>query len=300
MINIKKYNLVELKDFPFDSEELTLKFISINNWRTLDQNRHGNDPVNHIYILRPMLNREDVDFIFLGWGGKVQEFNMMGWSQDVKNPSNPSIPIVFEFNFHLVRIASFYMYKIVFPLWLITIASMVTFAIDPRELQGRVDVLFTLLLSTIALLYVVQEQIPKISFLTIIDKIVNATLLHLALSVLFSYLVSIMPEPDRMNLILAVTNQVGYWIGNMVLLIPPYIRFRETIRGFVKKKIEIDENRRLSTSATGASSLLLIGDEDNKRDRRSVHVAMRRSFAVKYNRPSVLNMLKNAEECNGG
>lgn len=73
------------------------------------------------------------------------------------------------------------------------------------------------------------------------------------------------------------------------------IRFRETIRGFVKKKIEIDENRRLGTSATGASSLLLVGDEDKNRDRRSIHVAMRRSFAVRYNHPSVLNMLRSHE-----
>lgn len=76
---------VELKDFPFDAEQLTLKFISINNWRTLDQTRHGNDPVNHVYILRPMLDREDVDFFAPGWGGKIQEFDMLRWSQDVKN-----------------------------------------------------------------------------------------------------------------------------------------------------------------------------------------------------------------------
>ena len=221
---------MELKDFPFDAEELTLKFISINNWRTLDQTRHGNDPVNHVYILRPMLDRKDVDFFVPGWGGKIQEFNMLRWSQDVKNTSNPAFPIVFKFNFHLVRIASFYVYKILFPLWLITISSMVTFGIDPQDLQGRLEVLFTLMLSTIALMYVVQEQIPKISFLTMIDKIVNATLFNLALSVLFSYLVSTVPDSGRMNMIMSVTNQVVYWIANIAFIIPPYMRFRKTIK----------------------------------------------------------------------
>ena len=155
---------------------------------------------------------------------------MLRWSQDVKNTSNPAFPIVFKFNFHLVRIASFYVYKILFPLWLITISSMVTFGIDTQDLQGRLEVLFTLMLSTIALMYVVQEQIPKISFLTMIDKIVNATLFNLALSVLFSYLVSTVPDSGRMNMIMSVTNQVVYWIANIAFIIPPYMRFRKTIK----------------------------------------------------------------------
>ena len=266
-----------LKDFPFDSEELSLKFISINNWRTLDQTRHGNDPVNHVYVLRPMLDREDVDFFLLGWGGKVQEFNMLGWSQDVKNPEIPSIPIVFKFDIHLVRMASFYVYKVLFPLWLITITSMATFAIDPLDLQGRLEVLFTLLLSTIALLYVVQESIPKISFLTMVDKIVNATLLNLALSVLFSYLISRTSNPAEMNLILAIANQVVYWAVNVFLIMPPYMRFRKKIRDFVKKQEEIDEIRRM-----GIAAAALVGNDNEQDAGQSVHVAMRKSFAARY------------------
>ena len=265
-----------LKDFPFDSEELSLKFISINNWRTLDQTRHGNDPVNHVYILRPMLDRDDVDFFLLGWGGKIQEFNMLGWSQDVKNPEIPSIPIIFKFDIHLVRMASFYVYKVLFPLWLITITSMATFAIDPLDLQGRLEVLFTLLLSTIALLYVVQESIPKISFLTMVDKIVNSTLLNLALSVLFSYLISRTSNPADINLIMAIANQVVYWAINVFLIMPPYMRFRKKIRDFVKKEEECEEIRRLGASLVG---------NDNEQDGQlgqSVHVAMRKSFAARF------------------
>lgn len=257
-----------LKDFPFDSEELSLKFISINNWRTLDQTRHGNDPVNHVYILRPMLDRDDVDFFLLGWGGKIQEFNMLGWSQDVQNPEIPTIPIIFKFDIHLVRMASFYVYKVLFPLWLITITSMATFAIDPLDLQGRLEVLFTLLLSTIALVYVVQESIPKISFLTMVDKIVNATLLNLASSVLFSYLISRTSNPGEINLIMAIANQVVYWAVNVFLITPPYMRFRKKIRDFVKKEEEIEEIRRLGTFEQGGG--------------QSVHVAMRKSFAARF------------------
>lgn len=53
------YNPMDLRDFPFDNDELEMKFITICNWRTLDGSRFGNDPVKRVYSLEPMLNRKD-------------------------------------------------------------------------------------------------------------------------------------------------------------------------------------------------------------------------------------------------
>jgi hypothetical protein len=63
------YNPMDLEDFPFDADELEMKFISISNWRTLDGTRYGNNPCSRIYTLHPMLKRKDVPFLILGWGG---------------------------------------------------------------------------------------------------------------------------------------------------------------------------------------------------------------------------------------
>ena len=87
--------IMELVDFPYDTEIVGLKFISINNWRTLDGKRHGNDPVNQIYYLKAMLDRDDVDFFIHGFS-KVQEFEMLGWGQNVINPGSPMFPMVFK------------------------------------------------------------------------------------------------------------------------------------------------------------------------------------------------------------
>ena len=64
---------MDLIGFPFDTDDLEMKFISICNWRTLDGSRHGNDPCNKVYKLCPMENSPGVDFFFLGWGGKVSD-----------------------------------------------------------------------------------------------------------------------------------------------------------------------------------------------------------------------------------
>jgi len=221
------FSRMSLKEFPFDNVDLHMKFISICNWRTLDQSRHGNDPCNQLYILEPMADKAGVNFFLLGWGGKVNEFNMLGWSREVVNSAdNSAIPIIFTFKIHLVRMANFYIFKVLFPLWIIVLTSLAPYALDTRDAQGRLELVFTLLLTTIALLYVVQESIPKISFLTLVDKIVIATLLSLALSVLFCVLISTSSYPERLNWILATANQVLYWVANIFLIVPPYLRYR--------------------------------------------------------------------------
>ena len=58
------YNPMDLRDFPFDNDELEMKFITICNWRTLDGSRFGNDPVKRVYSLEPMLNRKDGEYMW--------------------------------------------------------------------------------------------------------------------------------------------------------------------------------------------------------------------------------------------
>ena len=151
------YNPMDLKQFPFDMDDLELKFISICNWRTLDESRHGNDPVNQIYVLQPMHEKKGVDFFLLGWGGKINEFLMLGYTEKTTNTADdPSKPIVFQFDIHLGRKAQYYILKILLPLWLIVVTSLAPYGIETDDYQGRLEVIFTLLLSTVALLYVVQ------------------------------------------------------------------------------------------------------------------------------------------------
>ena len=61
-----------------------------------------------------LLYNYTVPFFFFGWGGKVSEFSILGWSQNVINPSvnDPEKPITFKFDIHLVRKAQYYYLKI--------------------------------------------------------------------------------------------------------------------------------------------------------------------------------------------
>jgi hypothetical protein len=90
--------------------------------------------------------------------GKIPEFQIFGWSQNVTIPDDAAAPMCFKFDFHLVRKAQYYYLKVMLPLWLLVATSLSAFGIDNNDLSGRLQVLVTLLLSTIAFLYVVQES----------------------------------------------------------------------------------------------------------------------------------------------
>ena len=117
----------------------------------------------------------------------------------------------------------------VLPLWLLILTSLSPYGIETDDLQGRLEVLVTLLLSTIAFLYIVQESIPKMSHLTVIDKVVIASLVSLVAAVLFSVIISFAPNPEILNWVLAIANQVLYWAANVILVGPPHRRYKKYI-----------------------------------------------------------------------
>lgn len=113
--------------------------------------------------------------------GKIPEFQILGWAQKVTIPDDPTIPMCFKFDIHLFRKEAFYYLKVMLPLWLLVITSVAAYGIEPEELASRLEVLVTLLLSAIAFLYIVQESIPKINHLTVIDKVVILSLVTVSL-----------------------------------------------------------------------------------------------------------------------
>lgn len=143
----------------------------------------------------------------------------------------------------------------VLPLWLLVLTSLSPYGIETDDLQGRLEVLVTLLLSTIAFLYIVQESIPKMSHLTVIDKVVIASLVALVLAVLFSFIISISSIPETLNWILAVANQVLYWAANIILVGPPHRRYKEYIADMEARQAQ----KELTTSGHLKPGMLLMG-----------------------------------------
>ena len=111
------------------------------------------------------------------------------------------------------------------------------------------------------------------------DKVVLATLISLALSVLFSYFISRSPNATRLNFILAVTNQVLFWIANIVLLVPPYYRYKQHIAKMeAKGRTAGNESTRRLMGGTGSRGKSYRFEESVMNGRSGMK---RRSFALR-------------------
>ncbi len=69
----------------------------------------------------------------------------------------------------VTRNYGFYLLKVMMPLLLITVASWSVFWIDPREFSTQIGIAFTNLLTVVALLLVINDTLPRVGYLTMMD-----------------------------------------------------------------------------------------------------------------------------------
>lgn len=70
---------------------------------------------------------------------------------------------------NIQRNSGFYIFKVMVPLLLITIASWSVFWINPQEFSTQIGIAFTNLLTIVALLLVINDSLPKVGYLTFMD-----------------------------------------------------------------------------------------------------------------------------------
>ena len=70
------------------------------------------------------------------------------------------------------RLAGYWIFNVVLPLFIVTSSMFVSYALGPDELSDRSSITLTALLAMVAFKYVVAGKLPDISYATIIDKYV--------------------------------------------------------------------------------------------------------------------------------
>ena len=99
------------------------------------------------------------------------------------NPLNDSIYSGIEVVVEIERDYQYYIFKVIAPIILILLVCWSVFWIHPRELESKLTITIICLLSLIAYNFVIDADLPKLSYLTIIDYII-----------LLSYLFSTVPN----------------------------------------------------------------------------------------------------------
>merc|ERR1712032_1753388 len=145
-----------------------MTFRTASHWVTRDGSGRGDLGSGRSYRVRPCCIPGEGQLFRLLWNGKLAEFLLLGMSVDiVDKPRGPSGQEVTEIvvKVHVRRRFWFYFWKVLLPLYNLMGLSMFSFAFDVSDLSSRLDLLVTLFLASVALLYVVAEHLPKTNYL---------------------------------------------------------------------------------------------------------------------------------------
>jgi hypothetical protein len=109
----------------------------------------------------------------------------------------------------------YYLYNIVLVLFLITCMAAYTFSISPNDSTDRLELNFTLVLTTVAFKYTVSSYLPRITYLTLMDKYVLLTFMFLGLTGLENAVVAVIVDDDLTS---TIDKSFLYGAGGLWLL----------------------------------------------------------------------------------
>ena len=113
-----------------------------------------------------------------------KENNIPGWNVTNVEVNFKTIEIdklIFdglELSMDIERKSSYYIFKIIFPIILILMVCWSAVWIDPKEIESRLTVTIVCLLSLIAYNFVIDSELPKLEYLTIMDYIILVSYIY--------------------------------------------------------------------------------------------------------------------------
>lgn len=163
-------NDFNLRAFPFDKQKINLSiynsFFGIENFRPI---------ISHKTISRALdfKNQNKIE----GWN-IVNVKTSHGIDDDpTKFTKHDKITISLE----IERKSGYYIFKIIFPIVLILIICWSSIWINPKEIESRLTITIVCLLSLIAYNFVIDSDLPKLEYLTIMDFIILISYVYAAI-----------------------------------------------------------------------------------------------------------------------
>ena len=150
-----------LRKFPFDDQQLSI-VVRLKQWHGLyvEPRPHPARPSMIDRVVLPEWEVSDV----------VKFFNV---ASDPKKSTQGLVYNELVVTMHCSRVAESYLWNFGFLIFLLQSLSFASFAVDPREVADRVSIGLTLVLSAVALRFIVAEQLPRSAHLTALERYMN-------------------------------------------------------------------------------------------------------------------------------
>jgi hypothetical protein len=185
----------DLRRFPFDRQSLQL-IIESFTW----------DASQVVFVADESATGFAADFEIPEW--TIEDVRAHVKTVDVRRSSEPFSRFVLTID--IKRKAGFYLWKVLLPLLAIVALSWAVFWMTDERFGVRVRASATGILTVVAYQFVANESLPRVAYLTVMDKIMLVSFVLLAITVLESFLVS-RHQADDPERALAI-DRVSRWL----------------------------------------------------------------------------------------
>ena len=170
-------NAFNLKNFPFDKQSLRIFLRQDQN--TIDEDRF----LVSSWTMRKAEEFKDQNSI-QGWNITDVQMNYKVYDHTLKDGFYDG----FELVFNIERKSRYYVYKIILPIILILIVCWSAVWIKPYEIESRLTITIVCLLSLIAYNFVIDADLPKLEYLTVMDYIILTSYVYSTIPTFLSIL----------------------------------------------------------------------------------------------------------------
>ena len=128
-------NPMQLRNFPFDMDRIEVQFRTTSHWQSLDNKHCGATAQGKTYRLRQTREHGEGKWLNIGWSGALGEWILHGISTkieehqqvDSENAERTRAYTNIPLSLHVSRRHSYYFWKALLPLYLLTGLSMADF-----------------------------------------------------------------------------------------------------------------------------------------------------------------------------
>ncbi len=199
-------NNFNLQNFPFDKQILKFQLTHLKGMG-----------VGHIdfdaYVAK---NLENLEFDLSGWkylGFKAENkvFKDISGTIDLSG---------IEISLMLEREPGYYVFKVILPILLILIVCWSVTWITPEELESKLTITIVCLLSLIAYNFVIDSELPKLDYLTILDWIILVSYVYATIPNFLSIITFRLHKAGNVNLIDVIDKKSKlYGLPSYIILI---------------------------------------------------------------------------------
>ena len=171
--NITLQSDFDFRAFPFDSQNLKFELWAMAG----DELEIDYTDLNESFVHQDYSNIKIPE-----WKLNFTDIN----SESIYSKYHDENRMVYQLSINIERQYGYYFYKVLIPIFIILIVAWTALWIPSREIESRLTITIVCLLSLIAYNFIVDKDIPKLDYLTLLDYIILLSYLFAAIPTVFT------------------------------------------------------------------------------------------------------------------